>query len=72
MSGTSILEYFDKHPQAKDTAEGIAQWWIHHPVERVEAALRMLVSLGIVSAKETSAGALIYAMAIDSDSDDGI
>jgi hypothetical protein len=32
-----ILRYLEKHPEAKDTLEGIVQWWLSR--ERVERRL---------------------------------
>jgi hypothetical protein len=36
-----ILGYLSRHPQAKDTREGIAAWWIQH--QRVELAVHRVV-----------------------------
>jgi hypothetical protein len=46
----SIRRYLQERPDAADTASGIAQWWIHHPVtlECVEAALHRLMDCGEV------------------------
>jgi predicted transcriptional regulator len=49
----AILEYLQGHPDAKDTLEGIAQWWLlkewterkHH---EIETSLADLVSKGLV------------------------
>lgn len=41
----ALLGYLDDHPNAMDTIEGIASWWIPRrdvPVEQVAAALRTL------------------------------
>lgn len=43
-----ILRYLRAHPEAKDTLEGIAEWWlaqdkITHAVEQVAEALAWLV-----------------------------
>lgn len=48
-----ILRYLLEHPDAKDTAEGVADWWLLNRkvspgVAEVEASLRRLVELGAV------------------------
>ena len=56
-----ILDYLQKHPEASDTLEGIATWWleqqrIEHLVEEVAEALELLVKKGALCAhKKTSA-----------------
>lgn len=49
----SILAYLAEHPQAMDTAEGIAGWWIMRAQVRVTArtvtrVLRQLVERGLL------------------------
>jgi hypothetical protein len=46
-----ILSYLRKNPEAKDTVEGIAQWWVHEDVESVEKALRLLVAERVIENK---------------------
>ena len=46
-----ILEYLRKHPEASDSLEGIAEWWmlsqrIHYEVRKVEEAVLSLVERG--------------------------
>ena len=44
-----ILHYFDVHPKAMDTAEGIAGWWLlPSGVQMVQAALESLERRGLV------------------------
>lgn len=43
-----ILTYLERQPNAKDTAEGIAEWWVHQPLDLVERALVLLTTLGFV------------------------
>jgi hypothetical protein len=48
-----ILEYLHKHPDASDTLEGIAEWWIlseriHDEIGRVKAAVFKLMKQGWV------------------------
>ena len=49
----AILEYLQGHPDAKDTLEGIAQWWLlkewtERKYHQIEASLSFLVSEGLV------------------------
>jgi hypothetical protein len=44
----SILSYLRAHPDAKDSVEGIARWWVHADRETVEKALQILVKEGAV------------------------
>ncbi len=44
---SEVLAYLKEHPEAKDTAEGIRQWWLFHRMakysqEKVELALQQL------------------------------
>lgn len=48
-----MLRYLTQHPTAKDTADGIATWWlrqqrIEQSVEAVHRALDLLVGRGLV------------------------
>jgi len=36
----AILEYLSRHPQAKDTREGIATWWLQQ--QQIEQAVRRI------------------------------
>ena len=49
----AILRYLQDHPDAKDTLEGIAQWWLlkewtERKYHQIEASLSHLVSRGLV------------------------
>ncbi|MCI0694749.1 winged helix DNA-binding protein [candidate division KSB1 bacterium] len=49
----AILKYLAEHPQASDTLEGIAEWWIMRQQIRVEATsvakvLRQLTESGLL------------------------
>ena len=55
-----ILDYFRRYPQAKDTVEGIAKWWVQgHPVE-VRRVLDKLVDLNAVGKRSNAAVDLCY------------
>jgi predicted transcriptional regulator with HTH domain len=49
----AILNYLYEHPDAKDTLEGIAQWWltregIERELEEVERGVSILLDQGLV------------------------
>jgi hypothetical protein len=49
----AILQYLQGHPDAKDTLEGVAQWWLlkewtERKYQEIEAALADWVSRGLV------------------------
>jgi hypothetical protein len=47
----AILRYLVKHPRAKDTVEGIAQWWLGGEKNKrasVGRAMSLLVSEGVI------------------------
>ena len=39
----SIIEYLKNNPDAKDTMDGIAKWWVSKDIVLVERALEYLV-----------------------------
>jgi hypothetical protein len=60
-----ILNYLKKHPEAGDTLEGIANWWlvqqrIEEMVDEVAAALDNLIEKGSIQALESQSGVTIY------------
>lgn len=63
-----ILGYLERNPQAGDTLDGVAQWWvvqqrIHAAVQEVRCALEQLVQLGLVSRRKTTPhGPVLYAV----------
>ena len=49
----AILRYLETYPEAKDTLEGIAQWWLWQELPEqllceVEQAVSLLVSRGLI------------------------
>ena len=62
-----ILDYLTRNPQANDTLEGIAGWWlreqkIRHTVADAKAALAELVRRKLVLAHEAADGKTHYRM----------
>ena len=60
-----IVRYLDVHPQAGDSAEGIAHWWlkrqrVSEAVEDVERALDYLVTKGVLTTVDSSNSGKIY------------
>jgi DNA-binding IclR family transcriptional regulator len=56
-----ILDYFRRHPQAKDSVEGIAQFWVSADPVEVRRALDRLVDMKLVE-KRASASMDLYSM----------
>ena len=60
----AILDYLRAHPNARDTAAGIHQWWLPEDVaaqlEDVEEALERLAAAGQVRARTVPGGAVVY------------
>jgi hypothetical protein len=63
-----ILEYLAKHPNARDTAGGITQWWLtgidgfNATETDVQAALNRLVSRGWVGVARTSGATAVFGL----------
>lgn len=60
-----ILEYLETHPQASDTLEGIAQWWllchrVDSSVVQVKRTLEALKSKGTIHERRLSDGSNLY------------
>ncbi|MGH7597777.1 MAG: hypothetical protein ACREOI_15615 [bacterium] len=47
----AILHYLGDHPSAKDSARGVAKWWVGEEREVVEKALALLVKEGVIEKK---------------------
>lgn len=61
----AILAYLRAHPQAKDTAAGIVQWWLPTgaaaaQLSVVQEALERLAAAGLIRAKTLPGGAVVY------------
>lgn len=56
-----ILDYFRRYPQAKDSVEGIARWWVNADPIEVRRALDKLVDLKLVQ-KRSKASMELYSM----------
>ena len=59
-----ILDYLRSHPQAKDSVEGIAQFWVSADPIEVRRALDRLVDMKLVE-KRSSAAMDLYSMSDD-------
>jgi hypothetical protein len=60
-----ILDCLEKNPEAGDTLEGIAAWWleqqrIEHLVEEVAEALELLIKKGAIKAHKKPGGITTY------------
>lgn len=60
-----ILRYLESHPDAADSPEGIAMWWIpqqrqKESVAKVSEVLELLVDDGVIQKKELKDGRVIY------------
>lgn len=60
-----ILAYLDAHPQAKDSAAGVARWWLpagaQASVAEVEAVLERLVDRRRLRRVQLADGSVLYA-----------
>lgn len=64
----AITRYFQQHPQAADTVDGIVKWWlpqfdINLPLENVLRVLERMVEAGELNKSEKRDGSVIYALA---------
>lgn len=57
-----ILDYFRRYPQAKDTVEGIAKWWVQDDPVEVRRVLDKLVGLNAVGKRSNAALDLFYSV----------
>jgi len=60
----AILRYLHAHPQAVDSAEGIARWWLPSDwcvdVHTVEAALARLQEQGLIQQRTNTDRHVLY------------
>ena len=57
-----IYEYLRLHPGAKDSAEGIARWWVEADVPQVRNALEELAEKRLIGKSEGSRRVLYHAI----------
>ena len=62
-----ILRYFIRHPEAKDTVDGIANWWFgsrraERSVEEVAESLHLLLARGLIIERQATALRPFYQM----------
>jgi hypothetical protein len=62
-----ILEHWDAHPHAADSAEGICRWWLNddgeaRAVEQVERVLDALVREGTARRVDLADGTTLYVL----------
>jgi hypothetical protein len=60
-----IYRYLARNPNAADTVEGVARWWLarqrrYDAAATVELALQLLVDEGVVTASALPTGATVY------------
>ena len=59
-----ILDYLRRHPQAKDSVEGIARFWVNADPIEVRRSLDKLVDLKLV-VKRANASIDLYSMEVE-------
>lgn len=64
QASREILEYLIRHPDAKDTVEGILKWWLDSDAEwekdEVQQALDLLSARGWLTRRETTPAQAVY------------
>jgi len=61
-----IKNYLMAHPNAVDSLEGIAKWWLtrqqyEQAVVKVKKSLDLLVAKGVISKRRITGGKVVYA-----------
>jgi DNA-binding transcriptional ArsR family regulator len=69
-----ILRYLREHPEAGDTIDGIADWWlterrVRQGIAEVEIALRHLVERGLVDVAVREDGKRHYCLKLEKQQD---
>ena len=65
-----VARYLRAHPEASDTLDGIAHWWLSRQrqddaSELVQAALDLLIERGVVERRTTADGVVLFRSARD-------
>lgn len=58
-----ILDYFRRHPRAKDSVEGIATWWVDQDPVAVRQALESLVEEELIE-RRTNPSIELYSLRV--------
>jgi Fe2+ or Zn2+ uptake regulation protein len=63
----AIKAHFSAHPNAADTVDGIASWWLPESAQGashalVERALQTLVVEGLVKSRRIANGTVVYSL----------
>jgi Fe2+ or Zn2+ uptake regulation protein len=63
-----ISAYLKAHPEAADSLEGVARWWLarqhyEQAINKVKKALEYLVAEGVVTRTSTTGGNTLYSSA---------
>lgn len=63
-----ILRYLEANPQASDTLEGVAKWWLMRQrltesMVLVQGALKILEDKGLIVERRNADGGLLYMVA---------
>ena len=66
-TGHRILRYLLRHPNAQDTLEGIAEWWImeeqiYQKYREVEEALKILVNQNLIVKTQYANSDILYSL----------
>ncbi len=72
-----ILVYLDSHPAAADSLDGIGRWWLADSIQNthfdaLRQAMDDLVDRGLVQARRTPDGEVIYFRAAPRDGGDQV
>jgi hypothetical protein len=55
-----ILDYLHRHPQAMDTVDGVAQWWVKKDIFLVHEALVKLSRMRMIGRRKSSSGDMYF------------